>query len=137
LKDEAAIVYAQAGGAIAQRFGGETMELAQIIPFADTWGMDGDVGAGWMIAMMIVMVLFWGAIIFGVVWLIRGAFGGRSQERRESPIEVLERRFAEGAISVEDYRARRKVLVNGTAEANGAHDEEAPAAPRAGGGSQS
>lgn len=112
------------------------MEIAQIIPVADTWGMHGDVGWGWMIGMMIVMVLFWGAIIFGAIWLIRATVGGRPEERRESPTELLERRFAEGAISVEDYRARRKVLVNGSTEANGAHDEEALATPRAEGGNQ-
>lgn len=112
------------------------MEIAQIIPVADTWGMHGDVGWGWMIGMMIVMVLFWGAIIFGAIWLIRATVGGRPEERRESPTELLERRFAEGAISVEDYRARRKVLVNGSTEANGAHDEEALATPRAEGVNQ-
>jgi putative membrane protein len=114
------------------------MEIAQqFIPVADTWGMHGDVGWGWMIGMMFVMVLFWGAIIFGAIWLIRAAVGGRPQERKESPLDVLERRFAEGAISVEDYRARREVLGNGTVEPSAPHDKEAMTAPRAGGGSQS
>ena len=113
------------------------MEIAQIIPIADTWGMhDGDVGWGWMVGMMFMMVLFWGAIIFGVIWLIRGAVGSRPEERRESPTELLERRFAEGAVSVEDYRARRKVLANGSTKANGAHDEETLATPRAEGGTK-
>jgi putative membrane protein len=112
------------------------MEIAQIIPVADTWGMHGDVGWGWMIGMMLLMVLFWGAIIFGAIWLIRSAVGGRPEERRESATELLERRFAEGAVSVEDYRARRKILVNGSTEANGAHGEEALATPRAEGGNQ-
>ncbi len=92
------------------------MNITQAMTLADTWGMHGDVGTGWMILMMVVMVLFWGAIIFGAVWLIRGAFDGRPGRRSESPTEVLDRRFAEGAISVEDYQARRQVLVNGTAE---------------------
>ena len=107
------------------------MELAQFIPVADTWGMHGDVGWGWMIGMMILMVLFWGAIIFGAIWLIRGAVGGQPQERKESPLDVLERRFAEGGISVEDYRARREVLGNGSAESSDAHDKEALTTPRA------
>lgn len=106
------------------------MEIAQFIPVADAWGMHGDVGWGWMIGMMILMVLFWGAIIFGVIWLIRGAVGGRPEERKETPTQVLERRFAEGAISVEDYRERRAVLGNGTAEQSTAHDQEALTAPR-------
>lgn len=108
------------------------MEIAQIIPVADTWGMHGDVGWGWMVGMMLMMVLFWGAIIFGAIWLIRGAIGRRPEERRESPTDLLERRFAEGAISVEDYRTRRKVLLNGSAEATTAQDEEALTAPKGG-----
>lgn len=108
------------------------MNLAQIIFLADTWGMHGDLGAGWMILMMVLMVVFSGAVIFGVVWLIRAAFDGRPGPGRESPTEVLERRFAEGAISVEDYRERREVLVNGTAEPTGAHEDTLLTAPRVG-----
>lgn len=94
------------------------MNLAQTIPLADAWGMHGDVGAGWMVLMMALMVLFWGAIIFGVVWLVRGATRGESAlgetpASKETPVEILERRFAEGALTEEDYRARRGVLVGG------------------------
>jgi putative membrane protein len=84
------------------------MNLAHTIPLADTW-IHG--GWGWMSVMM---VLFWGAVIFGVVWLIRGAAWGRSVPETpvstESPTEILDRRFAEGEIEEEDYRARREVL---------------------------
>jgi putative membrane protein len=75
--------------------------------------MHGDVGAGWMILMMFVMVLFWAAIIVGIVWLARsGPDGRRRGERRETPMEILDRRFAEGAISVEDYHARREAIAD-------------------------
>lgn len=37
-------------------------------------------------------------------------FDGWRGRRRETPTEILERRFAEGAISVEDYRERREVI---------------------------
>jgi uncharacterized membrane protein len=117
------------------------VNIAQTIPLADTWGMHGDVGAGWMILMMAVIVLFWGAIIFGVVWLIRRAWGdstpGPTLVSRESPVETLERRFAEGAITPEDYRARREVLVNGTSQSNGAPKDEPLTAPQAVGGRSS
>ena len=89
------------------------MNIAQSIPVADTW-MHGSWGWGWMGLMMVMMVLFWGAVIFGVVWLIRGATSGRSvaetPTRDESPAEILDRRFAQGEIEEEDYRARREVL---------------------------
>jgi putative membrane protein len=73
---------------------------------------DGDVGAGWMIGMMFVMLLFWAAVILGIVWLARGGFDGSRGGRREMPTEILDRRFAEGAISVEDYNERRKVIAD-------------------------
>ena len=116
------------------------MNVAEIIPLADTWGMHGDVGWGWMSLMMVLMVLFWGAIIFGIVWLIRAVVRGRPAPSgetlvsRESPVQILERRFAEGAISPDDYRARREIL-NGAAGPNGASKEE-PLAARAGEGRQ-
>ena len=69
-----------------------------------------------MLLMMIPMLLFWGAIILGVVWLIRSNTWGRRRRTteldKESPVEILERRFAEGAMTLEDYQARREVLVN-------------------------
>lgn len=90
------------------------MSLGLTVPLVDTWGMHGDVGAGWMIVMMFVMVLFWAAIILGIVWLVRGAFDGWRGKRRETPTEILERRFAEGAISVEDYQERLQVIGKAT-----------------------
>ncbi len=102
---------------------------SQAIPLADAWGMHGDVGWGWMILMMVLMVLFWGAVICGIVWLIRGSFG-RPARRSESPTEILERRFAEGAMSDEDYRARREVLVNRAGESTGARKDDPLTAPQ-------
>jgi uncharacterized membrane protein len=105
----------------------------------DTWGMHDGVGTGWGILMVIGMFLFWGAIVLGIAWLIRAAGQGwwaprerpvTSEITRESPVEILERRFAEGAISLEDYQARREALVNGTP--NGAHEDEPLTAARAG-----
>ena len=92
------------------------MNFASIVTLADAWGMHGDdVGAGWMIVMMGFMVLFWAVVILGIVWLVRGASGGWhwAGERKETPSEILERRFAEGAISVEDYNERREVIARG------------------------
>ena len=90
------------------------MDAAQSLLLADTW-MHGGWGWGWMTMMMVPMVLFWGAIIFGIFWLIRRASPGDPTRReapvKESPVEILERRFAEGAITAEEYQARREVLV--------------------------
>lgn len=66
-----------------------------------------------MMLMMYWWILLWGAIFFGVVWLARGSFALRRNERKETPIETLDRRFAEGTISVDDYYERLAVINSG------------------------
>jgi putative membrane protein len=76
---------------------------------ADIWSMhDNGVGVGWMIVMMIGMALFWGLVILGIVWLARS--GSWSHHDHGSPLEILDRRFAAGEMSAEEYRERRSVL---------------------------
>ena len=114
------------------------MNVAEIVPLADTWGMDGEAGWGWMVLMMGSMALFWGAVILGIAWLIRGAARGGPAARgettvgRETAVEILERRFAEGALTLEDYRARREVLLNGATDSNAAPQDLPPASAHAG-----
>jgi putative membrane protein len=89
---------------------------------AGAWSTGGHMGGGWWIVMMFGMVLFWAAVIVGIAWLARGgSFAGPRYDAppgggRETPLEILDRRFAEGAISAEDYRARREVITGGTAQ---------------------
>ncbi len=67
---------------------------------------------GWWIVMMIAMLLISVLVIAAVVWLARGGAGttwGRSRQR-VGALEVLDRRLAEGQISVEEYEERRRVL---------------------------
>jgi putative membrane protein len=71
-------------------------------------------GGGTWFLMGLGMIIFWGLVIFGVVWLVRTltdhrpAGAGRGGE--PTALEVLDRKLAEGAISVEDYRERRRLL---------------------------
>jgi putative membrane protein len=86
------------------------MNLALLI--ADTWGMhDNDIGTGWWIVMMLGMVLFWGLVILGVIWLVREVGGPRRHAGGpDDPLAILDRRLAEGTITVKEYEQRRKVL---------------------------
>jgi uncharacterized membrane protein len=86
---------------------------AQTISLAATSG-------GWWIGGMAICMLMMGVMMFAMMGHGRaknvGARwwpGGWPGSREERPIEVLERRFAEGDISVEDYRQRREELTNG------------------------
>jgi putative membrane protein len=74
---------------------------------ADSWGWHhGDVGLGWWIVMMLGMVVFWGAIVALVVWLVRGG----SPPRRDTPEDILRRRLADGSITVDEYTQRSAAL---------------------------
>jgi putative membrane protein len=79
--------------------------IADLAPIAH-W--DGD-GPGWWI---VFPPLFWLAVIVGVVLLLRSRRGGPpwAGRGRETGIDVLERRYAEGELSLEQYRERRSVL---------------------------
>jgi hypothetical protein len=65
--------------------------------------------------MMIGMALFWGAIILGLVWLIGDGPGRRQPDPEETALAILDRRFAEGALSLDDYQQRRGVLTGAAA----------------------
>jgi putative membrane protein len=63
---------------------------------------------GWILA----GPLFWILLIVGILLLVRGRSGGPpwTGGGQETGIDVLERRFAEGELSLEQYRERRSVL---------------------------
>ena len=97
------------------------MNVAQTLQLADSWGMHD--GSGWWVVGAAVMMLFMGAMMW---MMMRGMGGGARPDSsppesvtRETPMETLERRFAEGELTIEDYRARREALVDGTAESSG------------------
>jgi putative membrane protein len=72
----------------------------------------GNWGAGWWILMAAMMVVFWGLVILGIVWVVRSLGPGYTHHTRPggSALEVLDRRLAGGEISPEEYRERRDVL---------------------------
>jgi uncharacterized membrane protein len=80
------------------------------LPLADSWNMHGGWGWAWMAPMMLMMLLFWGAIIFGIVWLVRESVQRRQPGPEETALTILDRRFAEGTLSPDDYHQRRNVL---------------------------
>jgi len=65
-------------------------------------------GDGWWVAMVIGMVLFWGLVLLGGIWLARELIQRRDHSR--DPLQLLDRRLAEGTISPEEYRERREIL---------------------------
>lgn len=68
---------------------------------------------GWMWGMHWIWWIVWILVIVGVVWAI-----SRSQQdspsprspQRETPLEALQRRYAEGEISTDEYEERKRRL---------------------------
>lgn len=84
--------------------------LAVVFVFADSLDMH-EWGSGMWIAMMLGVLIFWCLVIAGVVWLVREVTGGaRRRQEREDPLDILQRRLADGDISVEEYERRRAAL---------------------------
>ena len=69
----------------------------------------------WWMPMMVGMVLFWGLVVVGIVWLVRGGLGPSEprEERRMSAADILERRLAEGDLTIQEYHERLVALTNG------------------------
>ena len=83
--------------------------LNDLLVFADTWDMH-DGGGGWWVVMMLGMLLFWGLVIAGIVWIVRASAGPRPADGAKSAREVLDERLAAGDLSVEEYERRRDLL---------------------------
>ena len=70
---------------------------------------------GWWAVMMLGMVLFWVLVVVAIVWAVRTfGRGDRAHEPGQTPLELLQHRFAERSISVEEYEERRRVLLGTT-----------------------
>jgi putative membrane protein len=80
------------------------------------WGMHMMWGS-WGIGMMLMMFLFWAAIIVGIVLLIRwlvttGSGGHHAAAGRtpESALDILQKRYARGEISKQEFEEIRRDL---------------------------
>jgi putative membrane protein len=92
--------------------------FANAIAFPLAQGMDNGWGMDWGIVMMVAMLLFVALVIGGVVWLVLGLTRDRERSGAATRVpggalEVLERRFAEGEIDVDEYQERRSTLERG------------------------
>ncbi len=85
--------------------------LLLALPIADFDGhMDWD--GDWSVVMVVAMVLFWVLVIGAIVLLLREVISSRGTRGSvgEDPLQILDRRLADGSITPDDYRERRTVL---------------------------
>ena len=68
-------------------------------------------GWGWMIGGWIMMVVFWGLVIVGIVALFRAATnrgGGAEPKEKETSVEILRRRYAVGELTKEQFEDMKR-----------------------------
>jgi len=95
------------------------MNVQNIFPvmnqgYGSTWhdrGM-GDHMFGWGWDMMLIMTLFWIAVIIGAIFIVRWiVYQSRGQQGRTSALEILKIRYAKGEISKEEFEEKKKDLL--------------------------
>ena len=58
------------------------------------------------------MILFWVLVILGVVYIVQAAVRSRTgPEQKESPLDVLKKRYARGEITKEEYEKMKDDLI--------------------------
>jgi putative membrane protein len=83
------------------------------------WGhgpgmMEWGYGMGWI--GMIIMAVFWIAVIVGIIFLIRwlvlsARAEGQKAHHEDSAIEILRKRYARGEINKEEFEEKKKDLI--------------------------
>jgi putative membrane protein len=82
-------------------------------------GYYGGVGWGGWLAMALVMLVFWGLVVFAVVAMFRGCTKSSTAPSADpvdptDPRRILDERLARGDIQVEEYQSRKDALVTKT-----------------------
>jgi putative membrane protein len=76
-------------------------------------------GMGWGYGMggfgSIIMLVFWIAVIVGIIFLVRWLLvstggSGRSARSEDSALEILKRRYARGEIDKEEFEEKKRPL---------------------------
>ena len=76
------------------------------------WGMHPMwwIGGAWGIAMMLMMLVFWGLVIAGIVLGIRWLVRQGESSRRDPALDILRQRYARGEINKDEFEAKRRDL---------------------------
>jgi putative membrane protein len=87
-----------------------SLAAAQDRPYEWGWGMHPMWGV-WGFGMMLMMLVFWGVVIAGIVLAIRWVVSqGRESRPTDAALDILRQRYARGDIGKEEFDAKRKDL---------------------------
>ena len=98
--------------ALALTLAAPSSVLAQGRTWAFEWGMHPMMfmwGAGGLV-MMLMMLVFWGLVIAGLVVGLRWLIGQGGRTSRDEALEILRQRYARGEIDKQEFDTRRRDL---------------------------
>jgi putative membrane protein len=72
-------------------------------PMAWMWGP-------WGLGMMVMMLVFWGVVITGVVLGIRWLAGQGQRSRSDGALAILRERYARGEMNKDEFEAKQRDL---------------------------
>jgi putative membrane protein len=73
------------------------------------WGMHPMWGV-WGVGMMLMMLVFWGVVIVGIVLGIRWLVSQGRQPCSDTALEILRQRYARGEIDKQEFDAKKRDL---------------------------
>jgi putative membrane protein len=85
---------------------------AQQRPYEWEWGRHPMwwMWGAWGIGIILIMLLFWGMVIVGLVLGIRWLLRQGREQRADSALEILRQRYARGEITKDDFERMKKDL---------------------------
>jgi putative membrane protein len=86
--------------------------LAQERPYEWWWGGHpmGWMWGAWGIGMMLIMLVFWGVVVVGIVLGIRWLVSQGKESRSDGALEILRQRYARGEVNKDEFEAKKRDL---------------------------
>lgn len=77
-----------------------------------SWGMHpmSWMWGAWGLGMMVMMLVFWGFVIGGIVLAIRWLAGQGERSRSDRALDILRERYARGEINKDEFEAKQRDL---------------------------